>query len=59
MSSTFTSPPYPYQPYDIRDGLITTEAQAIAAANAARGGSATSLVNDMSSALAARAAPCF
>src|SRR4051794_1297634 len=28
--------PYPYHPYDIRDGLVTTEAQAIAAANAAR-----------------------
>ena len=44
--------PYPYQPYDIRDGLITTEAQAIAAANSARGSSAATLVNDMSSALA-------
>lgn len=42
---------YPYQPYDIRDGLITTEAQAIAAANSARGSSATTLVNDMASAL--------
>src|SRR6476620_10862239 len=42
---------YPYQPYDIRDGLITTEAQAIAAANSARGSSAATLVNDMSSAL--------
>src|SRR5882672_12584617 len=30
---------YPYQPYDIRDGLITTEAQAIAAANSTRGSS--------------------
>ncbi len=44
--------PYPYQPYDIRDGLITTEAQAIAAANSARGSSAATLVNDMASALA-------
>lgn len=42
--------PYPYQPYDIRDGLITTEAQAIAAAQAAR--SMTSVLNGMSSALA-------
>jgi endonuclease/exonuclease/phosphatase family metal-dependent hydrolase len=44
--------PYPYQPYDIRDGLITTEAQAIASAQATRGGSVSALVNNMSSALA-------
>jgi len=43
--------PYPYQPYDIRDGLITTEAQAIAAASAARGGSVSTLLADMSPAL--------
>src|SRR4029079_3366129 len=43
--------PYPYQPYDIRDGLITTEAQAIAAASAARGGSVSTLLNQMSAAL--------
>jgi exodeoxyribonuclease-3 len=43
--------PYPYQPYDIRDGLITTEAQAIAAANAARGSSVSSLLSQMSPAL--------
>jgi hypothetical protein len=43
--------PYPYQPYDIRDGLITTEAQAIAAANSTRGASVTTLINQMSSAL--------
>ena len=30
--------PYPYEPYDIRDGLITTEAQAIASAQSSRGG---------------------
>jgi endonuclease/exonuclease/phosphatase family metal-dependent hydrolase len=41
---------YPYQPYDIRDGLITTEAQAIAAAQSTR--SASSVLNNMSSALA-------
>ncbi|HEV8607339.1 MAG TPA: endonuclease/exonuclease/phosphatase family protein [Tepidisphaeraceae bacterium] len=29
--------PYPYQPYDLRDHLITTEAQAITSANNARG----------------------
>src|SRR4051812_33715697 len=43
--------PYPYQPYDIRDGLITTEAQAIAAANAARGGGISGLLNQMAPAL--------
>src|SRR6478609_9200656 len=43
--------PYPYQPYDIRDGLITTEAQSIAAANSARGSGVTTLINDMSAAL--------
>ncbi|MGE3240538.1 MAG: endonuclease/exonuclease/phosphatase family protein [Pirellulales bacterium] len=43
---------YPYQPYDIRDGLITTEAQAIAAAQATRGAATTALVDNMSSALA-------
>jgi endonuclease/exonuclease/phosphatase family metal-dependent hydrolase len=42
--------PYPYQPYDIRDGHITTEAQAIASAQATR--SASSVLSNMSSALA-------
>jgi len=36
---------YPYQPYDFRDGLITTEAQAIAGAQSARGGQVTTLLN--------------
>lgn len=44
--------PYPYQPYDIRDGLISTEAQAISGAQAARGTQVTALLNNMSSALA-------
>ena len=44
--------PYPYQPYDIRDGLITTESQAIAAANSRGAVVRATLVNDMSSALA-------
>jgi hypothetical protein len=35
--------PYPYQPYDFRDGLIATEAQAIAAATALRGTSLSRL----------------
>jgi endonuclease/exonuclease/phosphatase family metal-dependent hydrolase len=43
--------PYPYQPYDIRDGLITTEAQAIASAQATRGGATTALLNNMSTSL--------
>ncbi len=41
---------YPYQPYDIRNGSITTEAQAIAAAQASR--SIAPVLNGMSSALA-------
>src|SRR6478609_4304287 len=44
--------PYPYQPYDIRDGLITTEAQAIAAASATRGTSVSTLIDQISPALA-------
>lgn len=43
--------PFPYQPYDIRDGLITTEAQAIAQAEATRGASVDALLSDVSSAL--------
>ena len=43
---------YPYQPYDFRDGIITTEAQAIAAAQATRGAATTTLLNNMSAALA-------
>jgi endonuclease/exonuclease/phosphatase family metal-dependent hydrolase len=50
--------PYPYQPYDIRDGLLTTEAQAIAAAQATRGTSVTSLLSGMAPALAS-GAPVF
>jgi endonuclease/exonuclease/phosphatase family metal-dependent hydrolase len=43
--------PFPYQPYDIRDGLITTEAQAISQARATRGAEVTSLINDMEPAM--------
>jgi endonuclease/exonuclease/phosphatase family metal-dependent hydrolase len=50
--------PYPYQPYDIRDGLLTTEAQAIAAAQATRGSSVTALLSGMGPALAS-GAPVF
>jgi len=43
--------PYPYQPYDIRDHSITSEAQAIAEANTARGGSVSSLISQMTPAM--------
>ena len=43
---------YPYQPYDFRDGIITTEAQAIASAQSTRGAATTTLLNNMSPALA-------
>lgn len=47
--------PYPYQPYDLRDGLLPqNESAVIAAANAARGGQVTSYLSDMSVALASR-----
>ncbi len=39
--------PYPYQPYDIRDGKIDTEAEAIAGARAARGNAMNSALNTM------------
>lgn len=39
--------PFPYQPYDIRDGSITTEAQAISAADAARGGMVDSVLQEI------------
>jgi endonuclease/exonuclease/phosphatase family metal-dependent hydrolase len=39
--------PFPYQPYDIRDGLITTEAQAVAQAQATRGPEVPSLIKAM------------
>ena len=42
---------YPYQPYDIRDGLISTESQAIAGANATRSASVSTLLSDMAPAL--------
>ena len=42
--------PYPYQPYDIRDGLVTTEAQAIARAQSARGAAMATVLDGMSEA---------
>jgi len=48
--------PFPYQPYDIRDGLISTESQAIAAAQETR--SAASVLSNISSALVS-GAPVF
>jgi len=41
---------YPYQPYDFRDGLITTEAQAISQAQATRGVQTSTLINSMEAA---------
>ena len=43
--------PYPYQPYDIHDGLIATEAQAITAASGARGSGMASVLSQMISPL--------
>ncbi len=44
---------YPYQPYDLRDGILPmSEAAVISAANAARGGEVTSFLNDMAGARA-------
>jgi endonuclease/exonuclease/phosphatase family metal-dependent hydrolase len=44
--------PYPYQPYDLRDGILPmNEAAVISAAAAARGSQVTSYLNDMASAL--------
>ena len=48
--------PYPYQPYDIRDGLITNESQAIAQAQATR--NVTGLLSSMAPSLAS-GAPVF
>ncbi len=39
---------YPYQPYDIRDGLISSPAQAVAEAQAARGAEITEVITEMS-----------
>ena len=44
--------PDPYEPYQIRDGVITTEAQAIASAQSTRGISLTAGLNNMAAALA-------
>jgi endonuclease/exonuclease/phosphatase family metal-dependent hydrolase len=38
---------YPYQPYDIRDGLISSPAQAVAEAQAARGAEITDVIAEM------------
>jgi endonuclease/exonuclease/phosphatase family metal-dependent hydrolase len=44
--------PYPYQPYDLRDGILPkNEAAVIAAANSARGSQVTAYLNDMASAV--------
>jgi exodeoxyribonuclease-3 len=49
---------YPYQPYDIRDGLIDTEAEAIAGARAARGAAMDNVLSSMQAPLAS-GAPVF
>ena len=49
---------YPYQPYDIRDGQLTTEAQAIAAAQSARGTEAAQIVSEITP-LIASGVPVF
>jgi len=38
---------YPYQPYDIRDGLISSPTQAVAEAQAARGAEITEVITEM------------
>jgi endonuclease/exonuclease/phosphatase family metal-dependent hydrolase len=44
--------PYPYQPYDLRDGILPmNEAAVISAATAARGSGVTSYLNDMQASL--------
>jgi endonuclease/exonuclease/phosphatase family metal-dependent hydrolase len=44
---------YPYQPYDLQDGVLPRNENAvIAAANSARGGQVTTYLNDMAGALA-------
>lgn len=44
---------YPYQPYDLRDGVLPmNEASVIAAANSARGGGTTSYLSSMASVIA-------
>jgi exodeoxyribonuclease-3 len=50
---------YPYQPYDLRDGILPmNEASVIAAANSARGGGTTSYLSSMASAISS-GAPVF
>jgi endonuclease/exonuclease/phosphatase family metal-dependent hydrolase len=49
---------YPYQPYDIRDGHLATEAQAISEAQKTRGAAVTGVLNSMSTALSS-GAPVF
>lgn len=44
--------PFPYEPYEIRDGDITTEAQAIASAQSSRGASLTAGLTNAAGALA-------
>ncbi len=51
---------YPYQPYDLRDGVLPmNEASVIAAANSARGSGTTSYLNSMASAISSGATVFF
>ncbi len=50
---------YPYQPYDIRDGLITTEAQAIAAAQSTRGSQLSLFLNNFMTTALTSGLPVF
>lgn len=50
--------PYPYEPYDIRDGLITNEVKAIASAQSSRGNTLAVALSRTTTALAS-GAPVF
>ncbi len=51
-------PPFPYPPYDLRDGKLANEAEAIAAATGARGDAIGGVLADMTNA-SASGAPVF
>jgi endonuclease/exonuclease/phosphatase family metal-dependent hydrolase len=50
--------PYPYEPYDIRDGFVISEAQAIASAQSSRGGTLATALGHTATALSS-GAPVF
>ena len=53
-----TGPSFPYQPYDLRDGRLTSAAEAVAAAISVRGEAIGRMLEDMTDALAS-GAPIF